>query len=210
MEVCLPFSDKYTIIYNMEYSPKIMKELLEELSRWLDFEDCEPVELVVCGGTAMALQNLTNRTTRDVDVLGKRDINTMTIEYIDTFTDEVKGCLRRVVENHPELDGLGENWINLGPRDLLKQGLPEGFDNRLVTVRFGQKLTLHLLSRPDLLALKLYTAADDLKDRQEIHEQDIAGLNPSYEEIENAVEWIKTLPKFEEQRLTLKHVVEPM
>jgi len=192
----------------MDFSPKIMKKLLEELSGWLDFEDCEPIELVVCGGTAMALQNLTNRTTRDVDVLGKRDKKTMKIEYIETFPEEIKGCIRRVVENHPELDGLAENWINLGPRNLLKQGLPEGYDNRLVTVRLGQKLTLHLLSRPDLLALKLYAAADDLKDRQEIHEQDIDRLNPSYDEIDTAVNWIKTLPNFEEKRLTLKHVVE--
>jgi len=54
----------------VQMSGDMLKTLLEELAEWFEFEDCEPVEWVVCGGVAMTLQDLNPRTTRDVDVLG--------------------------------------------------------------------------------------------------------------------------------------------
>ena len=54
----------------MQMTPETLVQLLKELSEWLEFEGVEPVEWVVCGGVALALQNLQLRTTRDVDVLG--------------------------------------------------------------------------------------------------------------------------------------------
>ena len=39
----------------------------------MEFEDCSPVDLVVCGGAALGLLKLHDRPTRDVDVLGGWD-----------------------------------------------------------------------------------------------------------------------------------------
>jgi hypothetical protein len=38
---------------------------------------------------------------------------------------------------------LDENWLNGGPTDLLKCGLPDGLMTRIVTRRYGQALTVH-------------------------------------------------------------------
>lgn len=191
----------------MQLSRDMLDSLLNELADWLEFEDCEPVEWVVCGGVALAFQGLRLRTTRDVDVLGDWNAAGMVVEYIEDFPTKVKRCIQKVTENHPELSGLGANWINLGPRKLASQGLPRGYETRLVTIKFPRKLTLHLLAREDLLALKLYAAADGQGWRQDIHYRDIEAMAPTFDELDTAVDWIRMLPDFEEKRLDLKSVV---
>ena len=191
----------------MQPSRNMLESLLHELADWLEFDDCEPVEWVVCGGVALAFQGLRLRTTRDVDVLGDWKAADMVIACIEDFPSKVKTCIQRVTENHPELWGLGTNWINLVPRRLAAHGLPKGFAQRMASVQFGKRLTIHLLGRSDLLALKLYAAADDLGPRQEIHYQDIKAMNPKFDELDEAVDWVRTLPDFEEKRMELKEVV---
>lgn len=189
----------------MQMTRRILESLLTELGDWLEFEDCAPVDWVVCGGVALSLQDLQSRTTRDVDVLG--NWGGATIACIQDFPDEVKACIRKVVENHPDLQALDMRWINLGPSRLATFGLPEGFERRLTSVSFGKKLTLHLLGRQDLLPLKLYAAADEFGRRQEVHYQDLKALRPTFDELDNAVDWVRTLPDFEEKRMTLKDIV---
>jgi hypothetical protein len=122
------------------------------------------------------LQELQDRPTRDVDVLGQWNEAALDITGIETFGDEMVACIKRVVDNHPELAGMGQNWINLGPRALVQAGLPERLADRLHVLRIGYRLTLHLLGRQDLMALKLYVAADEHGPRQEIHFADLEGL----------------------------------
>ncbi len=191
-----------------EMSGHKVVELLEELSQWLEFEDCEPIEWVVCGGAAMALQNLNLRTTRDVDVLGQWNAGLLEISRIEDFPDEVKACIRKVAQNHSELQGLKENWVHLGPRKLVEFGLPRGFEQRLTTRKFGKRLALHLLDRADLLPLKLYAASDEFCRRQEVHLQDVKSLTPSFDELDRAVDWMRTLPDFEKIRTEIKNVLE--
>lgn len=192
----------------MELTPGTIRSLLEELADWFAFEGCEPVEWVVCGGAAMGLQGLRSRTTRDVDVLGEWDGTVL--ELVEDFPPVVTKCIEKVTEKHSELRGLGANWINLGPRRLVAYGLPSGFEQRMTSLRFGQHLTLHLLGRSDLLALKLYAAADERGPRQEIHVQDIEALRPTFRELDTAVDWIRGLPDFEEKRLALKEVAREL
>jgi hypothetical protein len=192
----------------MQMSRNTLKALLEELEMWLDFEDCEPVEWLVCGGAALALQGLQSRTTRDIDVLGAWNAPSMEVVCIEDFPDEVKACFQRVIDNHPELTDMDARWINRGPSRLAKFGLPEGFEQRVSTVSVGSRLTLHLLGRDDLLSLKLYAAADDLGPRQEIHYQDLKALSPTYDELDRAVAWVRTLPDFEQKRIELTNVVQ--
>ena len=49
--------------------------LLTELANWFEFEGIGVIDLLVCGGVAMGLQQLNHRTTNDLDVLGQWNTN---------------------------------------------------------------------------------------------------------------------------------------
>jgi len=156
----------------------------------------------------MALQGLSTRATRDVDVLGVWDSHLDEVICIKEFPDKVKSCIKRVLNDHPELSGLRENWINLGPSNLATIGLPEGFGTRLKTMKFGKALTLHLLGRIDLIPLKLYAASDRFSSRQEIHFVDLQLMKPTFNELNGALEWVGKLKDFEEKRPEIQCVLE--
>jgi hypothetical protein len=77
-------------------------------------------------------------------------------------------------------------------------------------MRFGKAglLTLQLLDRVDLIALKLYAAADRFSSRQEIHFSDLKLLKPTFEELDRSLDWVKTLKDVDEKRPELQHVLE--
>jgi len=191
----------------MELAGDDILRLLQELDQWMELENCSPVDWVICGGAALGLQGLQSRPTQDVDVLGCWNKEVLGVVGIRSFPRDVTACIRRVASSNPELAGLGDNWVNLGPRTLAKEGLPEGFVERLQELRIGGRLTLRLLGRQDLLALKLYAAADDLGPRQEIHYADLEGMAPTFEELDFAVEWIRTRRDFETKRISVKDVL---
>ena len=195
-------------IIELELSSDDILRLLQELNQWMELEDCQAVDWVVCGGAALGLQDLQRRATQDVDVLGRWDEEMLSVVSIESFPDNVIACISRVAANHPELAGLGQNWVNLGARSLAQEGLPEGFVGRLREMRVGNRLTLRLLGRRDLLALKLYAAPDDQGARQEIHYDDLKGLAPTFDELDFAVEWIRTRRDFHETSIAVKHVLK--
>jgi hypothetical protein len=192
----------------MAMSREIVAGLLKELAEWMEFEGVAPLELLVCGGVAMALQDLSDRTTKDVDVLGQWNSTLLEVTCLKDFPEGVKSCLRRVAASHPELSGFGEKWVNLGPAHLAEQGLPDGYAGRLKSMRFGERLTLHLLGRIDLIPLKLYAASDRFSFRQEIHFDDLKLLKPTFDELDKALEWVRTLDDFEEKRPEIQSVLE--
>ena len=192
----------------MEMSRDAILRMLQELDQWMELEDCPPVDWVVCGGAALGLQGFQDRPTRDVDVLGRWDETALGVVRVEAFPEKLVTCINRVVANHPELAGMGQNWINLGPGALLQAGLPKGFADRLRALRVGNRLTLRLLGRQDLLALKLYAAADEHGPRQETHFADLKGLAATYDELDWAVEWVRTLRDFQEKRHVVKYVIE--
>lgn len=189
----------------MQMTSEALRQLLAELADWLDHHECDPVEWVVCGGVALALQGLHTRTTRDVDVLGNWDTPGSEIAGIDDFPEKVKVCIERVIQDHPELQGT--RWINLGPRHLVEFGLPDGFEDRLHAISFGTRLTLRLLGRQDLVALKLFAAADVAGSRQHVHYNDLEVLKPTEAELDAAVKWTRTLPDFELIRTEIRDAV---
>lgn len=192
----------------MAISRNILPLLLTEFADWLQFEGVESVEWLICGGVAMALQDLNPRTTQDVDVLGEWNHSQLQVVCLDHFPEKIMSSIERVVKNHPELEGFSEHWINLGPSHLAKHGLPAGFAHRLKSIRFGKTLTLHLLSRVDLLPLKLYAASDRFSPRQQIHFADLKLLNGSFDELDQALDWVRTLSDFEEKRPEIQAVLE--
>jgi hypothetical protein len=189
----------------MQLTPDALTRFLAELADWLDHYDCDPVEWVVCGGVALALQGLLTRTTRDVDILGNWDTSGFEIAGIADFPKNVKLCIERVIQDHPELQGT--RWINLGPRRLVEFGLPDGFEGRLHAISFGPRLTLQLLGRADLVALKLFAAADVSGSRQDVHYNDLEILKPTEAELNAAVHWTRTLPDFDFIRADIKDAV---
>jgi hypothetical protein len=80
---------------------------------------------------------------------------------------------------------LDENWLNAGPTDLLKWGLPAGFLTRIVT----QDLAVHFAGRVDQIHFKLFAMADQAGGR---HETDLRALHPSTEELLAAARWSVT------------------
>lgn len=194
----------------MQLSPQLMLSLLRELADWLVFEGCDPVEWVVCGGTALSLQNLAVRTTRDVDVVGEWNPAEMQVIAVEHFPEKVRLCISKVAAKHPELEGMKGDWVNLGPGRLAKWGLPKGYEQRLTTANVGDRLTLKLLSRVDLLALKLFAASDDRGARHQIHMDDLKVLRPTFEELDTAINWVLSLPGADERRVQLHAIVEEL
>ncbi len=194
----------------METFSQFARTLLEELADWLVYEDCQPVEWVVCGGVALALQDLTARSTRDVDVIGQWDAVLMQITRVEEFPQKVRYCIGQVAKAHPELKGMNEHWVNLGPRRLAEWGLPRGFEQRMTKVQFKDRLTLHLLGRADLIPLKLYAAADDLASRQRIHMSDLRLLKPTFDELDVALAWVLSLPDIDAKKIELQSIVEEL
>jgi len=195
----------------MGFDASTILPLLHDLHDALLIEGAEAVEWVICGGTALVLQGLGIRSTEDVDVLGRWSADTGEAVEIGAFDPPVERAIARVAAAHPELRGAGRAWVNLSVQPLLRQGLPHGFGLRLAAVRIGPLLTLHLLSRPDLIALKLLAAADDLGRRQAVHLADLQALAPTASELGIAIEWATSLPDPQQRvRSAIKSLVLEM
>ncbi|MDP2182242.1 MAG: hypothetical protein Q8K99_06710 [Actinomycetota bacterium] len=84
---------------------------------------------------------------------------------------------------------LEPGWLNAGPADLMDQGLPEGFEDRMTPKRYGPDLIIHFPARGDLIALKVYAAADTGVGR---HTQDLHALEPAADELLGGARWART------------------
>jgi nucleotidyltransferase AbiEii toxin of type IV toxin-antitoxin system len=140
-------------------------------------------ELVTVGGSSLLLLGLVQRPTRDLDVVALVEAG----KYVRAR--ELPTPLREAVRQVGETLGIGPNWINVGPQSLLDFGLPEGFAERAEIRRYGP-LVLHVASRQDQLALKLYAAAD--QGPQSKHVQDLMALAPTADELTRAARWAIT------------------
>jgi hypothetical protein len=82
--------------------------------------------------------------------------------------------------------GLAEDWLNAGPTDLLKWGLPEAFMSRVVTRSYGRTLVVDFASRLDQIHFKLFAMVDQGGGR---HEADLRALRPTQGELTAAARW---------------------
>lgn len=174
--------------------PRTALPLLRELNDALALEGAEPLEWLICGGTALVVQGLAQRATRDVDVITGWRSAALELVPLREFPPSVERAIDRVAEAHPELRRDSNRWVNLGPRRLIEAGLPHGCLDRLEPLVLGAHLTLHLPSRIDLLALKLFAAADPQGKRQQAHQADFVALAATEAELRFAIDWILTIP----------------
>ena len=85
------------------------------------------------------------------------------------------------------MHGLSENWFNSGPVDLL-QSLPSNWRSDLSPLDTGESLVLKTISRLNFIRTKFWAMCDRMRDLD-----DLVAMNPSDEDIEIAVQWVKPL-----------------
>jgi hypothetical protein len=140
-------------------------------------------ELVVIGGSALEALGLVQRGTKDVDVLALR--GPTDLEPADPLPDTLTEASAQVARDF----NLPPDWLNAGPADLLRLGLPEGFWGRVVSRDYGPSLTIHFAGRLDQIHFKLYAMVDQSGGR---HEADLRALHPTPMELLEAAAWTQT------------------
>jgi hypothetical protein len=106
-------------------------------------------EIVVIGGSALTALGLVRRATRDVDLLAIAEDGELRLA--EPLPPSLVTARAAVAADF----GLDEDWLNAGPTDLLKWGLPEGFMSRVVTRSYGTALVVHFAGRFDQIHFKL-------------------------------------------------------
>ncbi|MBX3728464.1 MAG: hypothetical protein KF858_04695 [Candidatus Sumerlaeia bacterium] len=141
-------------------SGELIEERLSLLAGALLVQGSPRYELVVCGGSALAVLGLHARTTRDVDVLALMNPDTRRLERPDPIPMPLAVAAATVARRA----SLPANWLNNGPSSgeggLFQMGLPEGIEERLTTREYGERLAVHFVSRFDQIHFKLYAAID--------------------------------------------------
>lgn len=142
-----------------------------------------PQEIVVIGGSALTALGFVRRVTRDVDLLA------IAADGELRLAEPLPRTLLTARERVAEDFGLDGNWLNAGPADLLKWGLPEGFMERVVTRRYGPALVVRFAGRIDQIHFKLFAMVDQGGGR---HEADLRALAPTPVELTRAARWSMT------------------
>lgn len=138
------------------------------------------IEMVVIGGSALTALGLVPRATRDVDLLAIAVKGELRLA--EPLPDALLSARAAVARDF----GLDENWLNAGPTDLVKWGLPNGFMTRVVTRPYGPALIVHFAGRIDQIHFKLFAMVDQGGGR---HETDLRALDPSTAELIAAARW---------------------
>jgi hypothetical protein len=172
----------------MFQSQKDVERILSALGEQIEQTSEDRFELLVCGGSALTILGLVERTTGDVDVLAyvkRGNGGRISITKADALRPELSAAATKVARDFD----LPEKWLNTDPASAVDLGLPEGIMERVVTRRFGQKLTIHFLSRFDQIHFKLYAAVDQGAGK---HLDDLQALKPTSDEIKQAARWSMT------------------
>lgn len=163
-------------------STERLSEALGLLAEEMVVRGIEPHDLVVCGGSALLALRITERTTKDVDILARLDGERKLVEPRPLQAELVKAA-----EEVGRLMNLPQGWLNTGPSDQLRAGLPEGCVERLRTVEYGPALRVHYTGRRDLIHLKFFALVDQGPGK---HLQDLRALAPTVEEMLEAARWV--------------------
>jgi hypothetical protein len=177
----------------MEMDRSLLDRALETLGATLDARG-QHYELVAIGGSRLMLVGRITRPTKDLDIVALVEHGRLVpADPMPADLAEASGDVGRAL-------GLAEDWLNPGPTELLRFGLPEGFFDRVETRRYGA-LTLHLAGRFDQICFKVYAAAD--QGMRSKHAADLRALQPTREELLAAARWSMTHDPSEGYRLEL-------
>jgi hypothetical protein len=143
----------------------------------------ERYELVVIGGSGLLALGLVERTTKDVDIVALRSGDEL--DSADPLPEGLRAARDLVARDF----SLPTEWLNPGPTELLRFGLPDGFVDRLEHRDFGEGLVVYLASRYDQIHFKLYAPVDQGPGK---HETDLRALQPTEAELIAAARWSRT------------------
>lgn len=163
----------------MEITDETLGPLLGALADQLQALGSD-AEIVVIGGSALTALALVSRATRDVDLLAI--VEDGELRLAEPLPQALLAARAAVAADF----GLAENWLNAGPTDLLKWGLPGAFMSRVVSRSFGTSLVVHFASRLDQIHFKLFAMVDQGGGR---HEADLRALKPTQGELVAAARW---------------------
>jgi hypothetical protein len=138
-------------------------------------------DLVVVGGAALLALDLVQRTTRDVDVVALAND-----ESLLSAVELPRGLIRARDQVARDLN-LPDDWLNSGPAEMLRLGLPRGLQERWTTRVYGLALTVRWASRFDQIHFKLYAAVDQAGK----HLRDLEALGPQRDELIAAARWAR-------------------
>jgi hypothetical protein len=161
-----------------ELADEVLAALGEQLAA-----RAERFGLVVIGGSGLLALGLIERVTKDVDIVALRSGGDL--ETAKPLPEGLQAACDLVARDF----SLPRNWLNPGPADLLRFGLPDGFVDRLRRRDYGEGLTVYFASRYDQIHFKLYAAVDQGPGK---HETDLRALKPSEEELIAAARWSRT------------------
>ncbi len=166
----------------MDIDSRLLEEALGTLGEVLEARGLR-YEIVAVGGSALMLLGLVDRPTRDLDALALVENDT----YVPA--DPLPPPLVEAIADVGRALGLSDDWLNPGPTDLLRFGLPEGFEQR-VQRRSYEGLTLRVAGRLDQICFKLYAAVDQGMGSK--HAADLRRLQPTRGELLSAGRWSRT------------------
>jgi hypothetical protein len=146
----------------------------------------EAYAIVVVGGAALNLLGIVSRATSDVDILAFRSGDQL-VEPPSPLPAPLVRAIRAVARR---LD-LPEDWLNSGPALQWKQGLPPDLEDHVIwQPPYGGALSVGVVGRADLIALKLYAAADSTGTGSR-HYKDLIALAPTQPELLAAAAWAR-------------------
>lgn len=172
-------TSRFGTLGSMEITDKTIDLLLGALADQLQALGSQ-IEIVVIGGSALTALGLVKRATRDVDVLAIADAGEL--RHAEPLPQVLLAARAAVAADF----GLDENWLNAGPTDLLKWGLPEAFMSRVVSRSYGSTLLVHFAGRLDQIHFKLFAMVDQGGGR---HEADLRALSPTRAELVASARW---------------------
>jgi hypothetical protein len=161
------------------------RELIEALETLgeLMVERRVSADLLIAGGGALLLLGRIDRPTADIDVVA--------LGGADGYrsAEPLPPDLVKAVAEVGEALELELDWLNNGPTALTDFGLPSGIETRVQIRTFGT-LRLHLPAQQDLVAFKLYAAAD--QGERSKHFQDLVAMRPTPAELDAAASWARS------------------
>lgn len=141
------------------------------------------MEAVAIGGGSLLLLGLIKRPTRDLDLVAIMEGGRL------RRADPMPPALKAAIADVARLKGIDPHWMNAAPSNLVDLGLPDGLMRRAERRVYGG-LTLHLATRIDQIAFKLYAAVDQGPDSK--HVDDLRLLAPTKPEFLDAARWTRT------------------
>jgi len=170
----------------MSLSAENIDEILSRLNQKMVYAEVKPLNVAVCGDTALIAVGLVARATEDVDIIALLRVNQVNVEVLEdkNLPADVE---RLVAEIGIEL-GIREDWFNFHASSLIAFGFPPNMTTRLVKKSYGACLTVYFINRFDQVHFKMYAAMDP-KDGTR-HLSDLLDLKPKEHEIRAAVSWM--------------------